>query len=92
MNRPELLEGSPIQSNFDLASQHQEAASQSNIYRIAWQPQIALNTGADSRHRYWHSLLLAERTGLSVVRHDFRSAQESAVERPGQTFRLQRRG
>jgi len=45
MNRPELLEGSPIQSNIDLASQHQEAASQSNIYRIAWQRKSLLILG-----------------------------------------------
>ncbi len=45
MNRPELLEGSPIQSNLDLASQHQEAASQSNIYRIAWQRKSLLILG-----------------------------------------------
>ena len=45
MNRPELLEGSPIQGNLDLASQHQEAASQSNIYRIAWQRKSLLILG-----------------------------------------------
>lgn len=45
MNRPELLEGLPIQSNLELASQHQEAASQSNIYRIAWQRKSLLILG-----------------------------------------------
>ena len=37
MNRPELLEGPPNQTTIETQTQHQEAAQQSNIYRIAWQ-------------------------------------------------------
>ncbi|HQR07388.1 MAG TPA: polysaccharide biosynthesis tyrosine autokinase [Gemmatales bacterium] len=45
MNRPELLEGSPNQTTIETQTQHQEAAQQSNIYRIAWQRKSLLILG-----------------------------------------------
>lgn len=46
MNRPELLEGSAGQTTHDIAAQQQqEAVSQSNIYRIAWQRKSLLILG-----------------------------------------------
>jgi succinoglycan biosynthesis transport protein ExoP len=46
MNRPDLLEGSPLPNALEATMQHQqEAVSQSNIYRIAWQRKSLLILG-----------------------------------------------
>jgi len=45
MNRNEMLDGSPIQTNHEPQAQPQEAAPQSNIYRIAWQRKSLLILG-----------------------------------------------
>ncbi len=46
MNRPELLEGSPLPNALEATmQQQQEAVSQSNIYRIAWQRKSLLILG-----------------------------------------------
>ncbi|HMP18123.1 MAG TPA: Wzz/FepE/Etk N-terminal domain-containing protein, partial [Gemmatales bacterium] len=46
MSRPELLEGSPLPNMLETSmQQQQEAVSQSNIYRIAWQRKSLLILG-----------------------------------------------